>query len=41
MLGSMVAWKPSQVTPTPDKDDKYWNDWAPDDENNTLEGYVV
>ena len=41
MLGSMEAWKPSQVTPTPDKDDKYWNDWAPDDDTEALDLYIV
>ena len=41
MLGVMTAWKPSQVTPEPDKDDRYWDDWAQPQENNVLQGYLV
>ncbi len=40
MLGSLTPWKPSQVTPKPDADDKYW----PDDEQVTahiMEHYTV
>lgn len=40
MLGSFTPWKPSQVTPKPDSDDKYW----PDEDNpeyHNLEQYTV
>jgi len=41
MLGSLTPWKPSQVTPKPDSDDKYWADWESDMDVNTLEQYLV
>jgi hypothetical protein len=41
MLGSMPAYKPSQVTPKPDAQDKIWDDWAPDEESAALDGYLV
>jgi predicted phage terminase large subunit-like protein len=41
MLGSLTPWKPSQVTPKPSTDDKYWEDWDTDDDENTLEQYLV
>jgi predicted phage terminase large subunit-like protein len=41
MLGLLTAWKPSQVTPEPDKDGKIWDEWAPKDENKSLELYLV
>ena len=41
MLGSMTAWKPSQVTPKPDSSNTMWDDWAPDENSNVLDGYLV
>jgi predicted phage terminase large subunit-like protein len=41
MLGSLTPWKPSQVTPKPSTDDKYWEDWDTSDDDNTLEQYLV
>jgi len=41
MLGVMTAWKPSQVTPNPKEDDKYWEDWAHPDEPEALDLYLV
>ena len=41
MLGVLTPWKPDQVTPKPDVDDKYWDDWAPEDESKDLELYLV
>jgi len=41
MLGSLTAWKPSQVTPTPAEEDKYWGSWDRDPEPNKLEQYLV
>lgn len=41
MLGVLTAWKPSQVTPKPDKDDHLWNEWASEEEENVLDGYLV
>lgn len=42
MLGSMDPWKPSQVTPTPQEGDKYWEEWeSEDDGHNALDGYLV
>lgn len=41
MLALLTAWKPSQVSPNPDKDDVYWNDWAPDDTTSVIDGYLV
>jgi len=41
MLGVMQAYRPSQITPTPDKFDHYWNDWDRDDETSALERYAV
>jgi hypothetical protein len=41
MLGSLTAWKPSQVTPTPAEEDKYWGDWDREPVPNKLEQYLV
>jgi len=41
MLGSLTAWKPSQVTPTPAEEDKYWGSWDREPEPNKLEQYLV
>ena len=41
MLGVMTAWKPSQVTPEPGKDDHIWDEWAPKEEAAALDGYLV
>ena len=41
MLGSLVPWRPNQVTPKPDDDDKYWSDWEGEEEDLSLEQYLV
>jgi len=41
MLGLLTPWKPSQVTPKPSVDDKYWAAWETETEDNTLEQYLV
>jgi predicted phage terminase large subunit-like protein len=42
MLGSMKAWKPSQITPDPGANDDYWGEWsAPDDNSSSLDQYLV
>ena len=41
MLGSLTAWKPSQVTPKPDSNDKYWASWDKEDDSTALHGYLV
>jgi phage terminase large subunit-like protein len=41
MLGLLTAWKPSQVTPKPDADSKYWEEWESDTNDPALEGYLV
>ena len=41
MLASLLAFKPSQVTPKPTDDDKYWDDWANPDEPEALDLYLV
>jgi phage terminase large subunit-like protein len=43
MLGSMYPWKPSQVTPKPERGDRYWDDWEGENETdaNVLDGYLV
>ena len=41
MLGSLTPWKPSQVTPKASADDKYWDDWETETDDNTLEQYLV
>jgi hypothetical protein len=41
MLAVMPAYRPSQVTPKPDKDDHIWDEWAPAEESVALEGYLV
>jgi phage terminase large subunit-like protein len=42
MLGSLVAWKPSQVSPRPNvEEDKYWEDWAEPEDDSALDGYLV
>lgn len=41
MLASILAFKPSQVTPKPTDDDKYWEDWATPDEPEALDLYLV
>jgi hypothetical protein len=41
MLGVITAWKPSQVTPEPDKEDKYWDDWTDRRESSVRELYIV
>lgn len=41
MLGSLVPWRPDQVTPKPDGDDKYWADWEGEEEDLSLEQYLV
>jgi len=40
MLGVLIAWKPSQVTPNPGSNDKYWDDWGKQEQNSALESYV-
>jgi phage terminase large subunit-like protein len=41
MLGSLMPWKPSQVTPKPDADDRYWDEWNSPDDSAALDGYLV
>jgi phage terminase large subunit-like protein len=42
MLGSMDPWKPSQVTPKPEKGDRLWEGWeSNEDEPSPLDGYLV
>lgn len=41
MLASLKAWKPSQVTPEPDKDDKYWDHYGDPEEDNPLGNYII
>lgn len=40
MLGSLTAWKPSQVTPKPNSDDHLWNEWEKPESNSALESYL-
>lgn len=40
MLGSIKAWKPSQVTPNPEANDDIWAEMSPQ-ENGSLENYLV
>ena len=41
MLGLMNPWKPSHVSPKVADDDKIWEEWAPEEEGNNLETYLV
>jgi predicted phage terminase large subunit-like protein len=41
MLGVMTTWKPSQVTPKPGSDDKYWDGWEQDNDGEALDLYIV
>jgi predicted phage terminase large subunit-like protein len=41
MLGSLQPWKPSQIIPRPDANDRYWEDWNAPEDNAPLEGYLV
>jgi len=41
MLASLEAWKPNQVTPKPDSNDRMWDDWMPKDDSGVLDGYLV
>ena len=41
MLGSLQPWKPSQVAPRPDADERYWDEWTAPDDSAPLDGYLV
>jgi len=41
MLPNLKAWKPSQVTPPPDRQNKYWLDYEDDEPDQIMDRYVV
>lgn len=41
MLGSIKAWKPSQAIPTPNTDDRLWDDWSGKDDPHIRDLYMV
>jgi len=40
-LALLTAWKPSQVSPNPDAEDKIWGGWEQDSDETALESYIV